>query len=122
MYPKIPCFLRTFQSVLIPIMNTWASQVALVVKNLPANAGRVRGQGLIPEWGRFLGGQHGNPLQYFYLENPMDRGSWQAAVHGVKESDSEVTEHAHMNTYALLFIYFFFCLTVYLDPDWADLM
>ena len=110
MYPKIPCFLRTFQSVLIPIMNTWASPVALVVKNLPANAGRVRGQGLIPEWGRFLGGQHGNPLQYFYLENPMDRGSWQAAVHGVKESDIEVTEHAHMNTYALLLLLFFFVL------------
>ena len=68
-------------------MNTWASQLVLVVKNLPANAGGVRGQGLIPQWGRFLGGQHGNALQYFYLENPMDRGSWQAAVHGVEESD-----------------------------------
>ena len=55
LYPKIPCFLRT-QPVLIPIMNTWASQVVLVVENLPANAGGVRGQGLIPEWGRFIGG------------------------------------------------------------------
>ena len=40
----------------------------------------------------------------------MDRGSWQAAVHGVKESDIEVTEHAHMNTYALLLLLFFFVL------------
>ena len=50
------------------------------------------------------------------------RTAWQrAAVHGVEESDIEVTEHAHMNTYALIF-FFFFSLTVYLDPDWADLM
>ena len=48
----------------------------------------------------------------------MDRGSWQATVHGVEEADTEVTEHAHVNTYALIF---FFFLTVYLDPDWADL-
>ena len=41
----------------------WASQVALVVKNLPANAGDVRDTGLIPELGRSPGGVHGNPLQ-----------------------------------------------------------
>ena len=51
----------------------WASQVALVVKNLPANAGDIRVVGLIPGWGRSLGGGHGNPLQYSCLENPMDR-------------------------------------------------
>ena len=56
-----------------------ASQVALVVKNLPANAGDV---GLIPGLGRFPGGGHGNPLQYACLENPMDRGAWRATVHG----------------------------------------
>ena len=46
-----------------------ASQVALVVKNPPANAGDVRDPGLIPELGRYLGGEHGNPLQYSCLEN-----------------------------------------------------
>ena len=56
-----------------------ASQVALVVKNLPANAGDV---GLIPGLGRFPGGGHGNPLQYACLENPVDRGAWRATVHG----------------------------------------
>ena len=58
--------------------------MALVVKNLPANVGDV---GLIPGLGRFPGGGHGNPLHYSCLENPMDRGAWQATVHAVAESD-----------------------------------
>ena len=56
-----------------------ASQVALVVKNVPANAGDIRS-------GRSPGGGHGNPLQYSRLENPMDRGAWWTAVHGVANS------------------------------------
>ena len=67
-------------------MPDGASQVALVVKNLPANAGDVGGVGLIPELGRSPGGGHGNPLQYFFLENPLDRGAWRATVHGTAES------------------------------------
>ena len=54
-----------------------------MVKNLPANAGDTRGVGLIPGSGISPGKGNGNPLQYSYLENPMDRGAWQAAVHGV---------------------------------------
>ena len=50
------------------------SQVALVVKNLPAKAGSIRDTGLIPGLGRSPGGGHGNPFKYSYLENPMDRG------------------------------------------------
>ena len=64
-----------------------ASQVVLVVKNLPANAGDARNVGPIPGSGRSLGGGNGNPLQYSCLENPMDRGAWWATVHGVTESD-----------------------------------
>ena len=52
------------------------SQVALVVKNLPAKAGDASDKGWIPESGRFPGGGYGNPLQYSCLENPMDRGGW----------------------------------------------
>ena len=54
--------------------------MALLVKNLPAN---VRDVGSIPGSGRSPGGRHGNPLQYSCLENPMDRGDWQAAVYRV---------------------------------------
>ena len=64
-----------------------SSQVALVVKNPPANAGDVRAVGSIPGWGRSHGDGHSNPLQYSCLENPMDRGVWRATVHGVAESD-----------------------------------
>ena len=54
-----------------------ASRVALVVKNLPANAGDTKDVGSIPGLGRSPGEGHGNPLQYSCLENSMDRGAWQ---------------------------------------------
>ena len=56
-----------------------------VVKNLPANAGDM---GLIPGSGRSLGGGNDNPLQYFCLGNPMDRGDWQAIVYGFTKSET----------------------------------
>ena len=59
-------------------MKIRASQVALVVKNLPAKAGDTRDAGSVPGWGRSPGEGNGNPLQYSYLENPMDRGGWWA--------------------------------------------
>ena len=61
--------------------------MGLVVKNLPANAGHVRETGSIHESGRSPGGGHSNPLQYFCLENPMDRGAWRAKVKGRTELD-----------------------------------
>ena len=54
-----------------------------MVKNPPANAGDVREAGLIPVSGRSSRRGHGSPLQYSCLENPMNRGAWQATVHGV---------------------------------------
>ena len=67
---------------------TWASQVALAVKNPPANAGDVRDGSIIPGSGRSPGGGHGNPLKYSCLENSMDRGIWWATVHGFAESNT----------------------------------
>ena len=55
-----------------------ASQVALAVKNPPASAGDLRGVGSIPGSGRSPGVEHGNPLQYSCLKNPMDRGAWRS--------------------------------------------
>ena len=71
-------------------MLNWASQVTLVVKNPPANAGDIRGVGSIPGLGRPPGGGHGNPLQYSCLENPMDREDWWATIQGVAKSRSRL--------------------------------
>ena len=59
------------------------SQVALVVKNPPANAGDVKDVGSIPGSRRSPGGGRGDPLQYSCLENLMDNGAWWATIHGV---------------------------------------
>ena len=67
-------------------MYVCVSQVALVVKRPSASAGDVRDMGSIPGLGRFPGGGHSNPLQYSCLENPVDRGAWQAIVHRVTKS------------------------------------
>ena len=63
------------------------SQVVLVIKNLPANAGDVRDTDVIPGSERFPEGGNGNPLQYSCLENPKDRGDWLSMVHWITESD-----------------------------------
>ena len=69
-----------------------ASQVAPVVRSLPANVGDIKDPGSIPGPGRSPEGGHSNPLQYSCQENPMDRGAWWAIVCGVPELDlTEVT-------------------------------
>ena len=82
-----PCFLRPSWAVsnskIRRFLYIRASPVALVVKNLPANAGDT---GLIPGSGRSPGEKNGNPLQYSCLGNPMDGGAWWATVHGVSKS------------------------------------
>ena len=57
-----------------------------MVKNLPANAGDARDTGLIPALGEYPGVGNGNTFQYSCLENPKDRGAWQATVHRVTKS------------------------------------
>ena len=70
-----------------------ASQVTLVVEDSPANAEDVRDVGLIPGSGRSPGGGRGNPLQHSCLENPMDRGAWEAIVHRVAKSRTLLKRH-----------------------------
>ena len=64
----------------------WASQVALVVKNVPAKAGDSRDMGLTPELGRSPGERNVSSLQYSCLGDPMDRAPWQATARGVAKS------------------------------------
>ena len=68
----------------------WASQVALVVKNLPTKSGNVRDTGSIPGWGRSPGEGQGNPLSSSCLENSMGKGAWKATVHGVAKSQTRL--------------------------------
>ena len=63
-------------------------QVALVVKNMPDNAGNITDMGSIPGLGRSPGEENGNPLQYSCLENSMDRGAWKATVHEIAKSQT----------------------------------
>ena len=64
-----------------------ASQMAIVVKNLSANAGDTEDTGSVPGLGICPGVGHSNPLQYSCLDNPMDRGALQATVLRFAESD-----------------------------------
>ena len=61
-----------------------------MVKKLPASAGDVKDTGSVSGLGKSPGGVHGNPLQYFCLENPMDRGTWQAMVCRVAKSQTQL--------------------------------
>ena len=69
-------------------MLIWASQVALVVKNLPGNAENIRDARSIPGSGGFPEEGHGNPLQSSCLENPMDIGARWATVHRLAQSNA----------------------------------
>ena len=85
-------------------MVVWASQV----KNLPASAGDTGYMSLIPALARSPGEGNGNPLQHSCLENPMDRGAWWAAVHGVTKiwtwlSDYTTTKYIYTSEYCAAF-------------------
>ena len=71
------------------LLNNWASQVAIVIKNPPANVGDARDVGLSPGLERSPGEGNGYPLQYSCLDNPMHRGAWWATVHGATNGWTE---------------------------------
>ena len=68
--------------------------MVLVVKYLPTNAGDIRDACSFPGSGRSPGGGHGNPLQCSCLKNPMDRGAWQATVHGIAKSWTQLKQRS----------------------------
>ena len=70
------------------------------MKNLPANAGDSRDMDLVPGSGRSPGKGNGNPLQYSCPEKSMDRGAWRVAVHGVAQSQAQLSTQTAKNTLA----------------------
>ena len=77
-----------YYSILVIVLLLQASQVALVVKNLPANPGDIRDADANPGLGRCPGRGHGNSLQYSCLESPMGREAWQATVHNITKNQT----------------------------------
>ena len=71
-----------------------ASQVTLVVKNMPGNAGDIRDPGSIPGLGRSPRGGHDNPLQHSCLGNSIDRGAWQAIVPRVAKGQTRLKQRS----------------------------
>ena len=67
-------------------------------KESACNAGNTGGSGSIPQSGRSPGESNGYPFQYSGLENPMDRGAWQAIVHGVAKSRTQLSDWSHRHT------------------------
>ena len=78
--------------------------MARVAKNLPANAADISDTGSIPGSGGSPGGGHGNPHQHSCLENPMDRGAWQATVHGVAKSQTRLSDFISLQQLSANFI------------------
>ena len=70
-----------------------------MVKNPPASAGDTRDVGSIPGLGRSPGEGNGNPLQYSFLENSMDRGVWRATIHRVAKSQTQLNDGVHTHTH-----------------------
>ena len=97
-----------------------------MVKNLPANAEAPGDASSIPGMGRSPGVGNGNPLQYSYLENSMDRGAWQATAHGVVKSRARLSTYAHTHSHkhiplkSLPFLLHKYSLGVLLAKRWCE--
>ena len=79
---------------------TWDFPGGISDKESACNAGDLRDMGSIPGLGRAPGGGHGNPLPYFCLENPMDRGTWWDTVYRFAKSQTQLkwlSMHAHLS-------------------------
>ena len=114
-YPTAP-----LQRIEIFYWSVWGFSGGSVVKNSLSNAGDMGDMGLIPGSGRSHWWGNGNPLQYSCLENPMDRGAWQAPEHRVIESDT--TEHT-CYTYMYVCVHVCVCINLpaILPTHWEPL-
>ena len=75
--------------------------MAHLVKNPPMNAADMRDMGLIPGSGQSPGEGNGKLLQYSYLENSIDRGAWWAMVHGIKKSQTQLSDFTFISSNGL---------------------
>ena len=83
-------FSQALTETLFPWQEKGASQVALVVKNLPASSGNAGDWGSISGLRKLPGVGDGNPFQHSRLENPMDRGAWRATIRGVAQNQTRL--------------------------------
>ena len=83
-YVNVQCI-----NIWMHVVDMWDFPGGSDGKETTSNAGDL---GLTPWLGRSPGGGHGNPLQYSCLENPVDRGAWQATVHGVTKSRTRLRD------------------------------
>ena len=97
------------------------SQVALVVKNLPANAGDARDMRATPGLRRPPQGGNGNPLQYSCLENPMDRRAWRATVHGAEKSGTRLSADTQTQLHSQGSVSLYLQISLSLDEEISGL-
>ena len=109
-YPNVHTHTHTHTHIYM-YTHIWVSYMSLVVKNPPANAGDITDARSILWYGRSPGG-HSNPLQSSCLENPMDRGAWQAIVHWVVKSCTWL-KGSSLHTCIYIYIYIYIC-TIYM--------
>ena len=108
---QIPLWKWNIEEFFYQSRPSGVSQMTIVVKKQPANAADIKDTGSIPGLGRSPGGEHGNPLQYSCLENPMDRGAWKATVHRIYGIQlKRLSMHAHGNS---IFNFLRNCQTVF---------
>ena len=98
-------------------ISIWVSQVALVVKNPPANAGDAKDMDSIPGLVRSPREGYVNPLKYSCLENPTVRWAWWATVHGVTKSQTQrkwlsMHAHTHTHTYICMYVCMYVCIYI----------
>ena len=102
---KITLFIIIFSCSLISLSSVFSENLLRTIKDYiffwlgfpggseyKASACNAGDLGLIPGWGRSPGEGNGNPLQYSCLENPVDRGTWQATIHGFTKSLTQLSD------------------------------
>ena len=95
--------------------------VVVVVKNPPASAGNIRDMGSVPGLGRSPEGGHGNPLQYFCLENSMDRGACLATVHRVAKSQTRLKPLCTAQNLRIVILIIFYTIIVGFNSEFYGL-